>query len=225
MYEKFTDRARKIMQYANNAAVSMGHEYVGTEHILIGLIKEGSGNGVEILQCLRFDLAKVLIEARRLAPPTSHPFPTGKLPQTPRSKKVIEFAIDEARNLNDNYVGTEHLLLGLIREREGIAGRVLAESGLTIEDVREQLLMIRGVDSESSVTPTETETKTKTETVPSAAVQGSMADHIEDMKNTLAFISAVGGFEKAKKLLAAAHQVIQTSWQITVAMNAVKEEK
>src|SRR5258708_7347682 len=128
MYERFTDRARKVMQLANEEARHFGHEYIGTEHILLGLIKEGSGVAANVLKNLDVDLRKVREEVDKIVQTGSSPQDAatlGKRPQTPRAKKVIEYAIEEARLLNHNYVGTEHLLLGLIREEAGVAGQVL----------------------------------------------------------------------------------------------------
>src|SRR3954451_4607755 len=110
MYERFTDRARKVMQLANQEAQRFNHEYIGTEHILLGLVKEGSGVAANVLKNLDIDLRKIRLEVQNIV--QSGPDAVlGKLPQTPRAKKVIEYAIEEARNLNHNYVGTEHLLL------------------------------------------------------------------------------------------------------------------
>ena len=121
MYERFTDRARKVMQLANQEAQRFNHEYIGTEHILLGLVKEGSGVAANVLKNLDIDLRKVRLEVEKLVKSGPDMVTMGKLPQTPRAKKVIEYAIEEARNLNHNYVGTEHLLLGLLREQDGWA--------------------------------------------------------------------------------------------------------
>jgi len=121
MFERFTDRARKVMALANQEAQRFNHEYIGTEHILLGLVKEGSGVGANVLKNLDVDLRKVRLEVEKLVKSGPDMVTMGKLPQTPRAKKVIEYAIEEARNLNHNYVGTEHLLLGLLREHDGVA--------------------------------------------------------------------------------------------------------
>src|SRR5438477_477834 len=115
MYERFTDRARKVMQLANQEAQRFNHEYIGTEHILLGLVKEGSGVAAHVLKNLDIDLRKVRLEVEKIAqsgPDMADVVLFGRRPQTPRAKKVIEYSIEEARNLNHNYVGTEHLLLG-----------------------------------------------------------------------------------------------------------------
>ena len=112
MYERFTDRARKVMQLANQEAQRFNHEYIGTEHILLGLIKEGSGVAANVLKNLDVDLRKIRLEVEKLVQSGPDMVTMGKLPQTPRAKKVIEYSMEEARNLNHNYVGTEHILLG-----------------------------------------------------------------------------------------------------------------
>jgi ATP-dependent Clp protease ATP-binding subunit ClpA len=154
MYERFTDRARKVMQLANQEAQRFNHEYIGTEHILLGLVKEGDGVAANVLKNLHADLRKIRLEVEKLVqvePDQIHP---GKLPQTPHAKKVIEYSIEEARKLEHKYVGTEHLLLGLLREKEGVAAQVLVNMGLRLEDVREEVLDLLGqtIDEEEEAT-------------------------------------------------------------------------
>lgn len=148
MFERFTDRARKVMALANQEAQRFNHEYIGTEHILLGLVKEGSGVGANVLKNLDVDLRKVRLEVEKLVKSGPETVTMGKLPQTPRAKKVIEYAIEEARNLNHNYVGTEHLLLGLLREQDGVAAQVLMNLNLRLEDVREEVLNLLGATEE-----------------------------------------------------------------------------
>ena len=149
MYERFTDRARKVMQLANQEAQRFNHEYIGTEHILLGLVKEGSGVAANVLKNLDIDLRKIRLEVEKIVQAGPDMVTMGRLPQTPRAKKVIEYSIEEARNLNHNYVGTEHLLLGLLREQEGVAAQVLMNLGLKLEDVREEVLNLLGHNMES----------------------------------------------------------------------------
>ena len=149
MFERFTDRARKVMALANQEAQRFNHEYIGTEHILLGLVKEGSGVGANVLKNLDVDLRKVRLEVEKLVKSGPETVTMGKLPQTPRAKKVIEYAIEEARNLNHNYVGTEHLLLGLLREQDGVAAQVLMNLNLRLEDVREEVLNLLGATEEA----------------------------------------------------------------------------
>ena len=131
MYEHFTDRARKVMQLANQEAQRFNHEYIGTEHILLGLVKEGSGVAANVLKDLGVDLSKIREETEKIVHPGSDMVTMGKLPQTPRAKKVIELSIEAARERGDNHVGTEHLLIGLLREGEGIAALVFANLGVS----------------------------------------------------------------------------------------------
>src|SRR3989442_1318654 len=151
MYERFTDRARKVMQLANQEAQRFNHEYIGTEHILLGLVKEGSGVAANVLKNLDIDLRKIRLEVEKIVQPGpgGDQVVMGRLPHTPRAKKVIEYSVEEARNLNHNYVGTEHLLLGLLREQEGVAAQVLMNLGLKLEDVREEVLNLLGHNMDS----------------------------------------------------------------------------
>jgi ATP-dependent Clp protease ATP-binding subunit ClpA len=144
MYERFTVRARKVMWLANEEAKRLYHEYVGTEHILLGLVKEGAGVAAIVLKNLDIRLPKIRLEVEKIVQ-AGPDLPTlGKLPLTPRAKKVVEYARDEGRNLNHNYVGTEHLLLGLLREQEGVAAQVLMNLGLRLEDARQEVLTLLG---------------------------------------------------------------------------------
>ena len=155
MYERFTDRARKVMQLANQEAQRFNHEYIGTEHILLGLVKEGSGVAANVLKNLDVDLRKIRLEVEKLVQSGPEMVTMGKLPQTPRAKKVIEYSMEEARNLNHNYVGTEHILLGLLREQEGVAAQVLMNLGLKLEEVREEVLNLLGHGVEGEEDPSE----------------------------------------------------------------------
>ncbi len=139
MFERFTDRARKVMALANQEAQRFSHEYIGTEHILLGLVKEGSGVGANVLKNLEVDLRKVRLEVEKLVKSGTE-MVTMELPQTPRAKKVIEYAIHEARDLNHGYVGTSHLLLGILREQDGVAAQVLMNLGIKLEEVRDRVL-------------------------------------------------------------------------------------
>jgi four helix bundle protein len=144
MFERFTDRARKVMALANQEAQRFNHEFIGTEHILLGLVKEGSGVGATVLKNLGVDLKRLRGEVEKLVKSGPNMVTMGKLPQTPRAKRVVEYAIEEARALGHNYVGTEHLLLGLLRETDGIAAQVLTNLGLKLEDVRQEVLNLLG---------------------------------------------------------------------------------
>jgi hypothetical protein len=146
MYDRFTDRARKVMQLANQEAKRFNHEYIGTEHILLGLLQEGSGVAVNVLKNLGFDLRKIRLEVEKIAQSGPDMVTMAKLPQTPRARNVIGYAIEEASNLEHNHLGTEHLLLGLLREQEGLAGQVLLNLGLKLEEVREKLRKYPGYE-------------------------------------------------------------------------------
>ena len=148
MFERFTDRARKSMAFANQEAQRLNHEYIGTEHILLGLLKEGSGVGANVLKNLGVELEIARLEILKLVK-SGDKAVTGKNPQTPRTKLVIEYAIEEARRLSHNYVGTEHLLLGLVRETDGVAALVLANLGVTVSSARVEVLGMLGVHDDS----------------------------------------------------------------------------
>jgi len=164
MFERFTDRARKVMALANQEAQRFNHEYVGTEHVLLGLVKEGQGVAANVLHNLQVDLKKIRLEVEKIVKSGPAMVTMGKLPQTPRAKKVIEFAIEEARNLGHNYVGTEHLLLGLLREHDGVAAQVLMNLGLKLDDVRAEVLNILGATMEGEAAPGEEERRGKSKT-------------------------------------------------------------
>jgi ATP-dependent Clp protease ATP-binding subunit ClpC len=144
MYERFTDRARKVMQLANQEAQRFNHEYIGTEDILLGLIKESDGVAANVLKRLNLDHRKVCRELEKINQSEPNLVTVDRLPLTPKAKKVIEFAFAECRLLKHNYVGTEHLLLGLVREVDGVAAQVLMNLGLKLEDVRVEVLNILG---------------------------------------------------------------------------------
>jgi ATP-dependent Clp protease ATP-binding subunit ClpC len=145
MYERLTDRARRVLlQLANEQARRLRHPCIGTEHILLGLVEEGSGVAANVLKNLDVDLRKIAVEVDKVLLPGPDKMTARKLPQTPRAKRVIELAMEEARSLHHNYVGTEHLLLGLIREEEGVAAQVMISLGLKLEDVRNEIANLLG---------------------------------------------------------------------------------
>ena len=148
MYDKFTERARKVIVHAREEARRFGHDYIGTEHILLGLVKEGTGVAAHVLKSLGVDLKKIRIEVEKLVQTTGSGSPSSQQqpPFTPRAKKVLELSVEEARNIGHNYVGTEHLLLGLLRENDGLAAQVLLNMGLKLESVREEVLEFLGTE-------------------------------------------------------------------------------
>src|SRR5262245_28069108 len=130
MYERFTDRARKVLRLAEVEAKRLHHEFVGSEHILLGLVKEGDGTAANVLKNSEIDLRKIRVDIEQIVQVGVALASGNVLPQTPLAKKVLESARDTARDLNHDYVGTEHLLLGLLRVPEGVAARVLGNLGL-----------------------------------------------------------------------------------------------
>jgi ATP-dependent Clp protease ATP-binding subunit ClpC len=146
MFDRFTDRAKKVMNLARQEAQRFNHEYLGTEHVLLGLVQEGSGVAANVLRNMNIDLAKIRSEVEKLVKTGPSMVTMGQLPFTPRAKKVLELSMEEAGNLGHNYIGTEHLLLGLIKENEGIAAKVLTNLGVKLEDVREEVLEFLGAE-------------------------------------------------------------------------------
>ena len=147
----FTDRVRKVLQMAREEAARLHHEYVGTEHILLGLIREGEGVAAAVLTNLNVDLDEIQQRIEETVKKGKAPAPEGPdLPYTSRAKKVLELAMSEARELNHSYVGTEHLLLGLLREEKGIAAQVLSDGGVSLEQARAETLRLLGSDMPAS---------------------------------------------------------------------------
>ncbi len=149
MFDRFTDRAKKVMSFARQEAMKFNHEYIGTEHILLGLVQEGSGVAANVLKNMSIDLEKIRHEVEKIVKTGPSMVTMGQLPFTPRAKKVLELSLEEASQLSHNYIGTEHLLLGLIRENEGIAAQVLMNLGIKLDEVREEVLEFLGA-SESN---------------------------------------------------------------------------
>src|SRR5580658_10226635 len=143
----FTERVRKVLAMAREEAARLHHEYVGTEHILLGLIREGEGVAAAVLQNMNVDLDEVQQKIEDMVKKGKAAQTTGPdLPYTSRAKKVLELAMSEARELNHSYVGTEHLLLGLVREEKGIAAQVLTDAGVNLEAARAETLRILGTE-------------------------------------------------------------------------------
>ncbi len=157
-FGKFTERARKVLSLAQEEAQRFQHNYIGTEHLLLGLVREGEGVAAKVLNNLGVDLNKVRSTVEFIIGHGDRII-IGEIGLTPRAKKVIELAVDEARRLNHHYIGTEHLLLGLVREGEGIASGVLESLGVNLEMVRTQTIMVL---SHAGGTPVETVTEKPT---------------------------------------------------------------
>jgi ATP-dependent Clp protease ATP-binding subunit ClpC len=144
MFNRFTERARKVLVLAKEEARRFNHDYIGTEHILLGLIREGEGVACAVLQNLGIDLERLRMEIEKLISPGSSASVLGDIPFTPRAKKALELAAEEAHNLGHNYIGTEHILLGLIREGEGLASQVLFSLGVDLRKIKEEISALLG---------------------------------------------------------------------------------
>ncbi|MBI3996598.1 MAG: ATP-dependent Clp protease ATP-binding subunit [Candidatus Omnitrophica bacterium] len=162
MFNKFTERARKVILLAKEEAKRFNHDYIGTEHILLGLIREGEGVAAAVLQKLGLSPEKIRLEVEKLVQSGPSTMVSGDIPFTPKAKKVIELAMEEARSLGHNYIGTEHLLLGLIREGEGVASQVLMNLGLDLNRVRNEVITLLGSSSPAPTGGTGTGARTKT---------------------------------------------------------------
>jgi ATP-dependent Clp protease ATP-binding subunit ClpC len=144
MQDRFTDRVRKVIYFARDEANRLQHDYIGTEHLLLGIVREGEGIAAKVLSKLDLDFEQIQQAVENMVKSSGGTLTIGEIPFTPRAKRVLELAIEEARLLGHNYVGTEHLLLGLIREGEGVAAQVLAELGVDRKRVREEVLKLLG---------------------------------------------------------------------------------
>ncbi|MEY3310145.1 MAG: ATP-dependent Clp protease, partial [Actinomycetota bacterium] len=141
MFERFTDRARRVVVLAQEEAKQLNHNYIGTEHILLGLIREGDGIAAKALAELSISIDNVREQVQEIIG-QGQTAPTGHIPFTPRAKKVLELSLREALQLGHNYIGTEHILLGLIREGEGVAAQVLVKLGADLTRVRQTVIQL-----------------------------------------------------------------------------------
>ncbi|MHC5034494.1 MAG: Clp protease N-terminal domain-containing protein, partial [Planctomycetota bacterium] len=147
MYDKFTERAQKVVKYARQEAQRMGHQRIGTEHLLLGLVREGTGVAATVLQRLGIEPKRVRLEVEKMVKSGPGLISAGRnLEVAPRALKAFEYASEEAKRLGNNFIGTEHLLLGLLREEEGIAAQVLLNLGVELEEVHEAVLELLGPD-------------------------------------------------------------------------------
>ena len=149
MFERFTDRARRVVILAQEEARLLNHNYIGTEHILLGLIHEHEGVAAKALESLDISLESVRAQVEEIIGPGGKE-PRGHIPFTPRAKKVLELSLREALQLGHNYIGTEHILLGLLREGEGVAAQVLVKLGADLARVREQVIQLLAAHEEVS---------------------------------------------------------------------------
>src|SRR6187399_2754680 len=163
-FDKFTDRARKVLTLAQDEAQRFNHNYIGTEHLLLGLVREGEGVAARVLENMNVELSKVRTAVEFIIGRGDRPV-VGEVGLTPRAKRVIELAIDEARRLGHNYIGTEHLLLGLVREGKGIAAGVLESLGVNLDKVRHEVIRVLSQSSSAGPASGETKRASKTPTV------------------------------------------------------------
>ena len=161
MFERFTEKAIKVIMLAQEEARRLGHNFVGTEQILLGLIGEGTGIGPKVLKSMGVNLKDARVEVEKIIGRGSG-FVAVEIPFTPRAKRVLELSLEEARQLGHNYIGTEHLLLGLIREGEGVAARVLENLGVDLTKVKSQIVKSLGDTVEVSATGSGPESTTPT---------------------------------------------------------------
>src|SRR5882724_3292214 len=141
MFQRFTERARRVVVLAQEEARTLSHDYVGTEHILLGLVREGEGVAAQALESLEISLDAVRQQVEEMIG-RGQQAPPGHIPFTPRAKKVLELSLREAQQLNHNYIGTEHILLGLIREGEGVAAQVLVKLGADLNRARQRVVQL-----------------------------------------------------------------------------------
>jgi ATP-dependent Clp protease ATP-binding subunit ClpC len=177
MFNRFTERARKVIILAKEEARRFNHDYIGTEHILLGLVREGEGVAAAVLQKLGVSLEKIRLEIEKLVQPGPTTQIIGDIPFTPRAKKALELAAEEARSLGHNYIGTEHLLLGLIREGEGMASQVLLNMGLDLNTLRNEVMELLG-----SALPSFGQAQPKTKTPALDAFGRNLAELARDNK-------------------------------------------
>ncbi|OVE76138.1 NDP-hexose 4-ketoreductase, partial [bacterium F11] len=164
MSNRFTERAQRVILIAQEEAKRLNHDYVGTEHLLLGLIALGEGVAAQVLANLGVDLRRVRTEIEKIVGTGDNVMLLGEIPFTPRAKKVLELAVEEAQNMGHNYVGTEHLLLGLIREEEGVAARVLENLGVRLDVVREEVISLLGEGQPHSTSQHTSTQKSKSKT-------------------------------------------------------------
>ena len=138
MFKRFTERARRVIILAREEAERHHHEYLGTEHILLGMLKDGGGIAITVLQKAGLSIDQIRMEVERHLPRNANALIVGEIPFTPKAKKVLEYGVEEARLMGHNYIGTEHLLLGLLKEKEGIAAKVLNALGIRLVETREK---------------------------------------------------------------------------------------
>ncbi len=153
MWEYFTDRGRRVMDLARESALQLGHDYIGTEHMLLGLIEEGNGVGADVLKRLGVDLNRISAQLKERIAPGTALVTGGQLPFTQRAKKTLDLMRREAHDLGHNYMGTEHLLLGLVGEGEGLASQVLRANNVGVAGVRKDIRALLGATHDVEAVP------------------------------------------------------------------------
>jgi ATP-dependent Clp protease ATP-binding subunit ClpC len=142
VFERFTERAKQVVVLAQDEARALRHNYIGTEHILLGLLREEEGLAARVLESLDITVEEVRAQVARIIGPGDEPIVSGQIPFTPRAKKVLELSLREALSLKHNHIGTEHILLGLVRENEGVAARILLEFDADAEKIRNEIMRV-----------------------------------------------------------------------------------
>jgi ATP-dependent Clp protease ATP-binding subunit ClpC len=140
VFERFTERARQVVVLGQDEARALGHNYIGTEHILLGLLREEEGLAARVLESLDITVEEVRAQVARIVGQGDEEIVTGQIPFTPRAKKVLELALREALSLGHNYIGTEHILLGVVRENQGVAARILLGFDADAEKIRNEIM-------------------------------------------------------------------------------------
>jgi ATP-dependent Clp protease ATP-binding subunit ClpA len=205
MFERFTERARKVMSLARQEAQRLNSEFIGTEHILLGIIQEGGGVAAKVLKLLKVDVKQTIQEVEKLITPSTSPTVTlGQLPFSPRAKRVFELAGEVMSQLGNDVIGTEHLLLGLLKENEGIAAQVLINMGLKLDQVRDATLEILGTDVLEI--PNELPSGYTLVLTP-----GLSKKQISDVLSAIKMIKGVSNVEKSNNLQKTVDKVLETT--------------
>jgi ATP-dependent Clp protease ATP-binding subunit ClpA len=228
VFERFTDRARRVVVLAQEEARLLNHNYIGTEHILLGLIHEGEGVAAKALESLGISLEAVRAQVEEIIG-QGQSAPTGHIPFTPRAKKVLELSLREALQLGHNYIGTEHILLGLIREGEGVAAQVLVKVGASLDRVRQQVIqLLSGYTGEVAAEQAGTRTRLVRMTVPAELreVEEQLAQVRREKMAAIDrgdFEQAAGLRDKERRLLTRVAEQ-QRAWTAGVDLAAVIQE-
>jgi ATP-dependent Clp protease ATP-binding subunit ClpC len=229
VFERFTDRARRVVVLALEEARFLNHSHIGTEHLLLGLIHESEGVAAMALESLGISLEAVRAEVAKVVGRGKQP-PTGHIPFTPRAKKVLELSLREATQLNHDYIGTEHILLGLIREGEGVAAQVLFKVGASLARVRQQVIQLLGgsTGGEGAAEPAGARTRLVRMTVP-AELREAEEQLVQVRREKMAAIhrgdveQAAGLRDKERRLLTRLAEQ-QRAWTAGVDLAAVIQE-